>query len=119
VDNLLFDWGSTGLRIEQQQLETENLRLSYELQRRTLTAALDRLRGDIRSTIGQIGSIARTLVIAEDNYALTKAQYAGGGTTALEVLSAEQLLAESRLAALQSRAELRRLIARLEQLTAQ
>ncbi len=119
VENLLFDWGSTGLRIEQQQLETENLRLNFELQRRTLNASLERLRGEIRSTMGQMRSIARTQNIAEDNYALTKAQYAGGGTTALDVLSAEQLLADSRLAALQSRADLKRLLSKLEQFYAQ
>lgn len=119
VENLLFDWGATGLRIEQQQLETEGLRLAYERERQTLSASLERLRGQIRSTMRQLRSIRRTLAIAEDNFALTKAQYAGGGTSALEVLSAEQLLADSRLAAVQSRADLRRLLSTLEHYYAQ
>ena len=119
IEHLLFDWGAAGLRVEQRQLESDQLRLSYELQRQTMRSALERLRAEIRSTVAQIGAIGKTLNIAEDNYALTKAQYAGGGTSALEVLSAEQLLAESRLAALQSRTDLLRLLSQLEQYHAQ
>ena len=119
IEHLLFDWGAAGLRVEQRQLESDQLRLSYELQRQTMRSALERLRAEIRSTVAQIGAIGKTLNIAEDNYALTKAQYAGGGTSALEVLSAEQLLADSRLAALQSRTDLLRLLSQLEQYHAQ
>jgi outer membrane protein TolC len=119
VENLLFNWGATDLRIQQRQLEAENMRLFYEQQRRGLAAELVRLRAQVASAIEESHSISRTLKIAEDNFALTKAQYAGGGTTALEVLSAEQLLAENRLADLQTRADLQRFLARANQLIAQ
>jgi cobalt-zinc-cadmium efflux system outer membrane protein len=119
IENLLFNWGATDLRIQQRELEADNMQLFYEQQRRGLVAELVRLRVQVTSAIEQLHSITRTLKIAEDNFALTKAQYAGGGTTALEVLSAEQLLAENRLADLQTRAELQRFFARANQLTAQ
>jgi outer membrane protein len=119
VGNLLFNWGATDLRIQQRELESENMRLFYEQQRRGLVAELVRLRAQVASAIEELHSIARTLKVAEDNFALTKAQYAGGGTTALEVLSAEQLLADNRLADLQTRADLQRSLARANQLTAQ
>jgi outer membrane protein TolC len=119
VENLLFNWGATDLRIQQRELEAENMQLFYEQQRRGLVAELVRLRAQAASAIEELHSISRTLKVAEDNFALTKAQYAGGGTSALEVLSAEQLLAENRLADLQTRAELQRFFARANQLTAQ
>jgi outer membrane protein TolC len=119
VGNLLFNWGATDLRIQQRELEAQNLQLFYEQQRRGLIAELARLRAQIASAIEELHSITRTLKVAEDNFALTKAQYAGGGTSALEVLSAEQLLADNRLADLQTRADLQRFFARANQLIAQ
>ena len=116
IENLLFNWGMTDLRVQQRQLDAENVRLSYEQQRRAFIADAGRLRTQIRSVVDQLHSLNRTLSVAEDNYTLTKAQYAGGGTTALEVLSAEQLLAETRLTELQTRADLQRLMAKVEQL---
>jgi outer membrane protein len=119
VGNLLFNWGATDLRIQQRELDAENMQLFYEQQRRGLVAELVRLRVQIASAVEELHSISRTLKVAEDNFALTKAQYAGGGTTALEVLSAEQLLADNRLADLQTRADLHRFLARASQLIAQ
>jgi outer membrane protein len=119
VENLLFNWGATDLRIQQRELEAENMQLFYEQQRRGLIAELVRLRARVSSAIEELHSIAQTLKVAEDNFTLTKAQYAGGGTSALEVLSAEQLLADNRLAELQTRADLQRFFARANQLIAQ
>jgi cobalt-zinc-cadmium efflux system outer membrane protein len=119
IENLLFNWGATDLRVQQRELEAQNLELFYEQQRRGFVAELVRLRAQVASAIEELHSISRTLKVAEDNFALTKAQYAGGGTTALEVLSAEQLLADNRLADLQTRAELQRFLARANQLITQ
>jgi outer membrane protein len=116
VENLLFNWGITDLRIQQQHLAAENMRLSYEQQHREIYAELKRLSNQITSLVDQLLSHDQTLKKAEDNYALTKAQYAGGGTTALEVLSAEQLLSDNRLAGIQTRADLKKLLAKIEQL---
>jgi outer membrane protein len=119
VENLLFNWGATDLRIQQRELEAQNLQLLYEQQRRGLVAELVRLRAQVASAVEELHSISRTLKVAEDNFALTKAQYAGGGTSALEVLLAEQLLADNRLADLHTRADLHRFLARASQLIAQ
>ena len=119
VENLLFNWGVTDLRIQQRELDAENVQLTYEQQQRALIGEVRRLRTQIAGEIDQLRSIKRTLAVAEDNYTLTKAQYAGGGATALEVLSAEQLLADSRLVEIQTRADLRRLLAKADQLITQ
>ena len=59
----------------------------------------------------------RTILDAQDHYALTKAQYAGGSITSLEVLSAEQLLADTREGLLQTRVAGLKILARIEQLS--
>ena len=116
AENLLFNWGATDLRVQQRQLDAENVRLRYEQQRRGLVADAERVRSQTTSDLEQLNSIEQTLKVAADNYVLTKAQYAAGGASALEVITAEQLLADSRLAATQTRADLRRLLAKIEQL---
>ncbi len=55
---------------------------------------------------------------AEDNFVLTKAKFAGGGTLSLEVLNAFQLLSDSQLAELQALAQWHTLQAKLAQLLA-
>jgi outer membrane protein TolC len=117
VENLLFNWGMTDLRIQQQQLAAQNLRLSYNRQQRALQTDITRLRNQLKSTSDQLYLIDQIIKKAEDNYILTKAQYTGGATTALEVLSAEQLLSENRQADIQTRTDFKRLIAKIEQLT--
>jgi len=48
---------------------------------------------------------------------LTKSKYAGGGTLSLEVLSAQQLLTDTKLSELQTLAGIQLLVAKMEQLT--
>jgi outer membrane protein TolC len=54
---------------------------------------------------------------AEDHFLLLKSTYAGGGSSALEVLAAQQLLSDSRMAVLNTNVELRSIEIRLEQLS--
>ncbi len=116
VENLFFNWGATDMRVQERQIEAENTRRSFEQQRRAVIAEAERLRYQIQNAFEQLHALNRSIGVAEDNYTLTKAQYGGGGATALDVLSAEQLLSENRFAELQIRADLRRLISRVEQL---
>ncbi len=104
------------MRVQERQIEAENTRRSFEQQRRAVIAEAERLRYQIQNAFEQLHALNRSIGVAEDNYTLTKAQYGGGGATALDVLSAEQLLSENRFAELQIRADLRRLISRVEQL---
>ena len=116
IENLLFNWGMTDLRVQQRQLDAEHAQLNYQQQRRTLTADVERLHNQIIGAMSQLGTIDHAVKISQDNYTYTKALYARSGTSALEVLAAEQLLADNRLTSLQTNANLRRLLAKAEQL---
>jgi outer membrane protein TolC len=119
IENLLFDFGLTSSRIEQRQVEAENRKLQFELQRRGLTADLSSRQAQIQHITRQLAMLRQNVKTAEDNYLLTKSLYAGGGTLALEVLSAEQLLSDSRVNELQALLDLRKIAAQLERLRAQ
>jgi outer membrane protein TolC len=54
--------------------------------------------------------------LAEDNYLLTKSRYAGGDALSLEVLTAQQAVTDTRLAALQAEVDCARAATVLEQL---
>lgn len=119
VENLLFDWGVTSSRIQQREVEAETRKLQFELHRRVLTAELASRQSQIQHTFQQLSILRQNVKSAEDNYVLTKSLYAGGGTLALEVISAEQLLSDTRINELQALLDLRKLTAIVERLRAQ
>ena len=65
----------------------------------------------------RLSVIQNNITSAEDNFLLTKSKYAGGGTLSLEVLSAQQLLTDTKLSELQTLADIQLLAAKMEQLT--
>jgi outer membrane protein TolC len=108
VSQLLFNWGGTSLRVEEEQLRAEALRARHDQMRLSLSQ-------DLRSTVSGISwagkrlrILRRNLVDARNAYTLIKAQYAGGGTASLDVLTAEQELADIRIAEIETLAELQR-----------
>jgi outer membrane protein TolC len=114
IENLLFNWGSTDLRVQQREAAVERARLGYEEKRRGILGEIERLRYQLASAAIQLRSLRKTVALAEDSYVLTKARYAGGGISALEVLAAEETLAEIRSVQLQTRADLHRLLAKVK-----
>ena len=119
VELPLFTWGSIGLRVEQRQLAAESQRLRLEQLKRTLRTEVNGVRAQMQTARSALRTLKGTLRSAEDAYLLTKSKFAGGGTLSIEVLSAQQLLADTRTARLHSLAEWHTLKARLAQLTAQ
>ncbi|MBS1912236.1 MAG: TolC family protein [Bacteroidetes bacterium] len=117
VDIPILNWGITDLRVEQRQIAVDTLRLQADLLRRSLMRQNVELHARIARGRDRLVLIRATIADAEQNFLLTKSKYAGGGGSALEVLDAQQLLADNRLAELQTLAELQVLIARLERLT--
>ena len=118
VENLLANWGATDLRIQQRELDAENMQLAYEQQVRSVRGDVERMRSELVSGFSQTRMIQRILKVSIDNFTVTKAQYAGGASSALEVLSAQQSLAENRISDLHTRATLQRLVAKLHQFLA-
>jgi outer membrane protein TolC len=118
VDIPLVNWGATDLRVQQQQLTVNNLRLESERLQRSVTSQARQTRLQILRLRDRLGSVRQSLKQAEENFVLTKSKFVGGGTLSLEVLSAQQLLTETWLLELQTLADIQLLTAKLEQLTA-
>ena len=113
----LVNWGATDLRAQQKQLDADNLRLQSDLLQRSLTTETRKTQMQISKQRERLRSLQNNLQSAEDNFLLTKSKYAGGGTLSLEVLSAQQLLTETKLSELQTMADIQILAAKMEQLT--
>ena len=113
----LVNWGATDLRVQQKQLDADNLRLQSELVQRSITTESRKTRVQIIKQRERLYVIQNNIKSAEDNFLLTKSKYAGGGTLSLEVLSAQQLLTDIKLSELQTLADIQLLAAKTEQLT--
>jgi outer membrane protein len=115
----ILNWGATGIRRQQRELATDDLRQKTEVLRRSLLTDLRKSRLQLIQAHGRLALIRENVTKAEENFLLTKSKYAVGGTLALEVLSAQQLLTETRLTELQTLADIQLLTARIERLTIQ
>ena len=113
----LVNWGATDLRAQQKQLDADNLRFQSDLLQRSITTETRKTHVQITKQRERLRSLQNNLQSAEDNFLLTKSKYAGGGTLSLEVLSAQQLLTETKLSELQTMADIQILAAKMEQLT--
>jgi outer membrane protein len=114
----ILNWGATGLRAEQKELAADDLRLQVELLQRSLSHELRKTLLQLSQSRARLLTLREAIRKAEENFLLTKSMYAGGGTLALEVFAAQQLLTDTKMDELQTRADIRLLGARLERLTA-
>jgi len=115
----ILNWGATGIRKQQRELATDDLRQKLELLRRSLLTDLRKSRLQLAQANNRLRTIRENVSRTEENFLLTKSRYAAGGTLALEVLNAQQLLTEARLAELQTMADIQLLAARIERLSVQ
>ncbi len=112
----LVTWGGAGAREEEMAVASENLRLATQGLRRSMTAEIRRVRLQLRGALARRDASEDMIRTASDNLLLTRSRYAVGGVLALEVLSAQQQLRDIRRAALQARADIQSLRARIDQL---
>ena len=115
----IFNWGATGLRVEQRELELDAQRQQMELLRRSLSSEFRKTRLGLTNAKSRLQTIRANVAKAEDNFLLTRSKYAGGATLSLEVLSAQQLLTEAKLSELETLSTIRILSAKLKQLGGQ
>jgi outer membrane protein TolC len=113
----LINWGATDLRVQQKQLDADNLRLQSDMLQRSMRTESRKTRIQMMKQHERLRVIQNNIHTAEDNFLLTKSKYAGGGTMSLEVLSAQQLLTDTKLSELQTLADIQLLAARMEQLS--
>ena len=113
----IFNWGAIGLRSEQRRLEANALKAQSESLWYSLTKELARVRLQLTNARSRLRIIQTNAAKAEENFILTRSKFAGGATSSLDVLSAQQLLTDARLAELQALADIQLGLAKLEQLT--
>jgi outer membrane protein TolC len=114
----IFTWGAIDLRTEQRKLAVEIQQDQKEQLRRSILIERQKTLIRLHKALNELAALKRNIVVAEENYSLTKSKYAAGGSLAIEVLSAQQLLIETQTASLQSESNIRLLLAHLEQISA-
>jgi outer membrane protein TolC len=114
----ILNWGATGLRTEQKEVATDDLRNRMELLRRSIASAAARLRIQGDGARSRLVTLRENLTRADDNFILTKSKFAAGASLSLEVLSAQQALTDARLAEIQTLQEIRSTAAKMERLNA-
>lgn len=117
VDIPLINWGATNLRVQQQQLAVNNLQIENERLQRSISSEAKKASLQILRSRQRLETIRQSLSKAEENFVLTKSKFVGGGTLSLEVLAAQQLLTDTKLAELQALSDIQLQSAKLEQLT--
>jgi outer membrane protein len=113
----LLTWGAIDLRTEQRRLAVEVQQDQKELLRRSILTEQQKTLLQLHTAVSRFDALKQNVRTAEDNYSLTKSKYAAGGSLALEVLSAQQLLVDTRTALLQTESDIRLLLAHLEQIS--
>jgi outer membrane protein len=113
----LLTWGAIDLRTEQRRLAVEVQQDQKELLRRSILTEQQKTLLQLHTAVSRFDALKQNVRTAEDNYSLTKSKYAAGGSLALEVLSAQQLLVDNRTALLQTESDIRLLLAHLEQIS--
>ncbi len=114
----LLTWGANDLRIEQRKLAVDIQLDQQELLRRSILTERQKMILQLHTAWSRLDILKQNVQAAEENFSLTKSKYASGGSLALEVLSAQQLLVDTRTTFLQTASDIRLLLARLEQISA-
>jgi len=114
----LLTWGANDLRIEQRKLAVDIQQDQQELLRRSILTERQKTILQLHTAWSRLDILKQNVQAAEENFSLTKSKYASGGSLALEVLSAQQLLVDTRATFLQTASDIHLLLARLEQISA-
>ncbi len=117
VELPVFTWGATDLRAQEREIAVDTLRFQSMLLRRSLEHDVRRTLIRLAAAGDHLRSLRSSLTAAEDNFLLTKSKYVGGGSLALEVLTAQQLLTDRKLSELQTLAEIQDLKAEIQRLS--
>ncbi len=116
-DMPLWNWGATTARIEQKNAAANALRADFEVFRRRLETEYQTSRQQYRAATEKLSLLEASHQNALEQYEILQAQYAGGGTSALEVLDSHRTFLEIVLQEEQTRAEIAILHAQMLRLT--
>ncbi len=116
LDMPLIDWGGQKLRLQQKQMAAESNRLQIDIIRRSYETEYRSVVSRLTSSRSQLSALRDAGMKAEDNFLLTRAKYAAGGVSATEVLSAQQLLTETKSAEIETVRDIQLALAKLVRL---
>ena len=112
----VFTLGSLEDSYKASKANAESISLQNVYARSSLDRDFDATKNDIARAGSEIEALQDNLVVAEQNYLLSKARYAGGSGLSIEVLSAIQMVNQIRLAIEETRSQMELSILKLNRL---
>jgi|GEM_PF-2398413 len=109
----MWNWGAITARIEQKVANLNTLCADFQLMRRRYDTAFRTGLQQLQAATEKLAGLDANHQKALEQYQLLQAQYAGGGTSALEVLDSHRTFLEVVLQEEQTRAEINALHAQL------
>ena len=109
----VWNWGATSARIQQRTAELNASQAEYRLLQRRLDAEYRDDHVHYETARGKLSRLEENLRRAQEQYGLIVSQYAGGGSSGLEVLDAHRSLLEVAVQRQETRAEVGRLQAEM------
>jgi len=112
----IFTFGSLRDSYNAAEAAAKSVALQNEYSRTTLEREFQSTSNNIAQADSQITALEKNLVVADRNMLLSKAEYAGGTGSSLDVLNAIQMVNQIRLALEESRASRAMSILRLNRI---
>jgi outer membrane protein TolC len=113
----VWTWGATESKVRQAQLRVQQAQLEVSLAQRELLANLNSSYAEAQTASSQLASLQSSATLAAESLRLTTLRYEAGEATALEVVDAQNTLAQARLAQDDGLARYRVALAMIQSLT--
>ncbi len=117
LDFPVWDWFATHDRIRQSELKEKAAQAALTNMQRTLIAQLDEFYNEARVATDQVASLQTSVDTARESLRLTRLRYSAGEALALEVVDAENALAQAESALADGRVRAQVARANLQTLT--
>jgi outer membrane protein TolC len=91
----LWTWGATRSKVRQSEIRLQQARTDLSLTQRQLLGNLNVFYAEAATSRNLLDSLRRTLTLAEESLRLTLLRYQAGEATALEVVDAQNTLAQA------------------------
>ncbi len=95
MDIPLWDWFATHDRVRQSELREKAAQAALTNMQRTLIAQLDEYYNEARVASDQVASLRTSVDTARESLRLTRLRYSAGEALALEVVDAENAVAQA------------------------
>jgi outer membrane protein TolC len=113
----VWDWGALHSKIRQAEYHREQARVELSLAQRQAIGELYSSYNEAQTAQSQVGTLRETANLAGESLRLTNLRYQAGQASALEVVDAQNTLAQARNAYDDAQARFRLALAQLQTLT--